>query len=549
MNSIQKWLSSVFLAGSALFAAASAEAPAVKAPVTRVALFKNGYALVVREVASAPADRFLLDESIVPIHGTLWFAPGDGLSVTGVSRSGKIPNRNPFADLTASYENLDVTVTLKSSGSEASRIITGTLVRLGEPPSAVPPLPQQPSVWHGGRSPGETAAQGTGFLAVRQKDGCLVTFRASEVASIESTGINSEIREQKRMLLVNRAGMAGKPLVFSYLAHGLTWAPAYRIALGPEAKLRIDQSATIINDLEDLKDAEISFVSGFPNLQYAGVASPLASGMTFQTFSQQLNQMEYARLNGQPCVLGQVVMKNSFARNETAAVSPLPESGASEDIHFTSGGKVSLAKGDVSYRTLAEATADYERLVEWEIPDWRNEWGVLERNFNRPNGDGNPDGDLWDAVRFRNPFPSPITSAPIEIVDGEKLLGQSTIQWVNPGDDALVRITKALTVSGNRIETEVPGKRELITIGGWNYRCPVVEGTVTLRNFRSNAAKVVVKLRFSGELLSADGSPKSRLLETGVYSVNPRRELVWELTLEPRKEVALPYRYRVLVRD
>ena len=543
MSSFLKCLSSALLAGSAIFTASNADEPAAGAPVTRAALFKNGYALVVREISSAPADRFLIDESIEPVHGTLWFTPGDGLSVTGVKRMGKIPNRNPFTDLSASYENLEVTVTLKNSGGTAPRVVAGTLVRFGEPASAVPA--QRPASWYEGGN----AARDAGFLAVRQKDGRLVTFRASEVVSIESSGINSEIREQKRMLFVNRPGTAGKPLSFSYLAQGLTWAPAYRVALGPDAKLRIEQSATVINELEDLNDVEISFVSGFPNLLYAGVTSPLASGMTFQTFLQQLNQTEQARRGGQPSITVQAMLNSPQVFARDCAVSPLPESGTSEDIHFTSGGKVSLAKGEVLYRTLAEATADYERLVEWEVPDWRNEWGVLERNFNLPNGDGNPDGDLWDAVRFRNPFPSPITTAPVEIVDGEKLLGQSTIQWVNPGDDALVRVTKALTVSANRVETEVPGKRELVSIGGWNYRRPEVQGTVTLRNFRSNAAKVVVKLRFSGELLSADGNPESRLLETGVYSVNPRRELVWELTLEPGKEVALPYRYSVLVRD
>ena len=72
------------------------------------------------------------------------------------------------------------------------------------------------------------------------------------------------------MLLVNRAGTAGKPFAVSYLSAGLTWAPAYRIALGPDAQLQLDQSATLINELEDLKEVELNLVSGFPNLEYLG---------------------------------------------------------------------------------------------------------------------------------------------------------------------------------------------------------------------------------------------------------------------------------------
>ena len=59
----------------------------------------------------------------------------------------------------------------------------------------------------------------------------------------------------------------------------------------------------------------------------------------------------------------------AFARSDLSmtesAVSPLPESGLSEDIHFTPAGKVTLPKGEVLYKTLATAKAKYERLVEW----------------------------------------------------------------------------------------------------------------------------------------------------------------------------------------
>ena len=126
MNMVSKLLLSG-LAGSALLGAAE---PTAKAPVTRAALFKNGYALIIREVASAPADAFLLDESVTPVHGTLWFAPGDGLTVTGVKRLGDVPNRNPFADLAATYEGMKVTVTLKSGDGLPPRIVTGTAAEL-----------------------------------------------------------------------------------------------------------------------------------------------------------------------------------------------------------------------------------------------------------------------------------------------------------------------------------------------------------------------------------------------------------------------------------
>ena len=160
-------------------------------------------------------------------------------------------------------------------------------------------------------------------------------------------------------------------------------------------------------------------------------------------------------------------------------------------------------------------------------------------------------------MRFKNPLESPITTAPIEIVDGGKLLGQTTIKWVNPGEETLVRITKALTVSGIRTETESDAKsgnqssiknREIISYAGDNYRKSTVDGEIKLHNFRTYETKVIAKLQYSGEFIEAEGEPKSKLLESGVYSVNPRRELTWEITLKPGEELMLTYKYTVMVR-
>jgi hypothetical protein len=60
---------------------------------------------------------------------------------------------------------------------------------------------------------------------------------------------------------------------------------------------------------------------------------------------------------------------------------------------------------------------------------------------------------------------------------------------------------------------------------------------------------LVIRRRFSGELLSADGSPKQSLREEGVYSVNKRYELLWRFPLKPGEEKKLAYQYSVLVHN
>ncbi len=536
------------LAMAALIGAnlSGADEPRVKAPVTRAALFKNGFALVVREIKSTPGKAFLIDEEIKPVHGTLWFSPAQNLSATKVKRQGEESNKTPFADLAATYENRKVTVTLKSTGNEQPRIIKGTMLKLGEQTPSVQPL-----YHYGYYQPPVT----TSYLAIRQESGQLLTFDKSMIVSIESDNINEKIAIDKWMLLID-GHQKESPLHMTYLANGLSWAPSYRIALGRDLKLQLDQSAVITNEIEDLNDVEVSLISGFPNLEYMHVFSPLAPGMNLSQFFSLLSGNNNGRYRDG--ATSQMIMSNfamAAAAPSAVSVSPLPSTGMSEDIHYTPAGRITLAKGESVYKNTVSAQADYERIVEWEIPDRRDVWGRYQ-GINS-NSKENPYGDLWDAIRFKNPLKSPLTTAPVEIVDGDKILGQSTIKWVNPGEEALIKITKALTVSGRINEFEVQedksgssskiSGRPVVYIAGYNYRNPTVEGTLKLHNYRSIPAKVVAKLQFSGEFVSAEKEPMARLMETGIYSVNPRRELTWELTLQPGEELSVKYSYTVLV--
>ncbi len=110
-----------------------------------------------------------------------------------------------------------------------------------------------------------------------------------------------------------------------------------------------------------------------------------------------------------------------------------------------------------------------------------------------------------------------------------------------------MRITKALSIVCNADEHEEEGEREIVHYGGRNFRVAIVKGELRAENHRSTAASMLIKRRFSGELLEADQDPATNLLEEGVYSINQRRELAWELDLQPGESTVLIYKYKVLV--
>jgi hypothetical protein len=139
-----------------------------------------------------------------------------------------------------------------------------------------------------------------------------------------------------------------------------------------------------------------------------------------------------------------------------------------------------------------------------------------------------------------------MTTAPAMIVEKGRFNGQRTTTWVNSGEQTTLHITKALSLRTSSVEHEEPEGREVVKLAGRTFQRVNVQGELKLNNHRNQAVKVVVRRRFSGELVEATDSPQKTILEEGVYSVNQRNELLWTITLKPGEERTLEYRYVVL---
>jgi hypothetical protein len=123
--------------------------------------------------------------------------------------------------------------------------------------------------------------------------------------------------------------------------------------------------------------------------------------------------------------------------------------------------------------------------------------------------------------------------------------------WVNSGEETILRVEKALSVRTRATENEQLDKngsgRELVWVGGRQFRKTTVEGEVAVSNHRKETISLVIRRRFSGDLVQAEGAPRTSLLTEGVYSVNRRNEMVWSLPLKGGEEIKLKYSYTVLV--
>lgn len=544
-------LSTTAVLSATLFAAvpAAEKEKTVDSRIASAALFKNGLAVIRRTVAIPAPGTYRVTDVPVPVHGTFWIDSDAVVETRVTSRnvSSTLTRSNPV-DFQADLAGKKVTVTFRDGRIPQ---VTGRVV-------AVAPATGE-DAWnrtyqrprnHWGYNPSANRPAPSGRFLVMDTDTGRMFVESGMIACLHTAGPVETFTRQMPVLILNVTEMKKKPATVSItcLTKGMAWAPSYRIDISDPKQLELRQKAVIKNELGDLADTDITLISGFPSVQFSHVTSPLSPRTNWSQFFTQLSRRARAGSGvGHQAVTQQRIMSN-VAAPSAPDLSAIP-TGEGVDLHYQPIGKRTLKEGDALALSVASGTADYERIVEWLIPDTRTADGRVIPDHRRRQDPEKYKDAAWDAVRFRNPLAFPMTTAPAMVVSGGRFNGQRMSYWTNAGETATVHVTKALSIRTRHVEQEEQGKRKIVYIGGDDYRTVGVTGELTVNNHRKETVRLVIRRRFSGELVEADGDPTCTLREEGVYSVNRRNELFWEFPLKPGEEKTLAYRYTVLVNN
>ena len=540
-------------------AATEASAAAVAldpAPVVSVGLYKNGMAVVTRRITPGEDGVAFVDADARPAYGSFWLLSGGEVSVS----STKADVQREDGDLgfaegwTEAYAGRKVEVMFRcgdgmeqilaaaeKSGSmkvqaglagEPKRICTVRGMAVKDVSARAPEPPRLQNRFYLSYYYEPPKPKSAKALNVRLESGSIVAVPESAVVSVRSE--DGDSRGVVREMPVWRFDGAKAPFDVQYIASGACWTPSYRVDLA-DGKGTVSMVAEVYNDIADWKDAEVSLISGFPNLLYADVPSLLGGGVDFGAYSSAIREAEddtywgWFRSGGRKRggVMSQSVMLNSVDPGRAASFSAgaAESAGAGTDIHYRGVGRMTLARGDRRMLQLGSREVECRRIVEWNLSDDRDEHG------NPRNGSEEERCTAWDAVVFANPFGFPMTTAPVEISAGGRVLGQSKIGWTNPGDEASVKVTKALSVSVKYTES-LSGMDGVKRWGGREWRKESVKGSFSIRNHRGEPAVVKVKKTISGEVVSA---PDAKVHDRPAQDANPNLEhdMTWEFVLAP----------------
>ena len=551
MNRMKLSIVPTIIIGSILLAhpaRAQSDRPAAEPRLQQIALFKNGLGFFVSQV-QIPDDTDSF--SIVPVgsasHGTFWvsYPPQVKLSAlvaTSVD-SQQMTEAVTIPELLRA--NLGRRVRLTYNGKE----MDGIIKYFPDDRHPFPPRPYAP----GRPESAHIRPVGSRLMLIETEAG-QVAIDPYSVQRIDFLTDQANtcfvVNDKATQIKVRLAAPAGgRKLTLSYLAKGITWAPSYMVDITNPDKARISAKAAVINEIADLDDVPIQLVTGFPNLQFSDIVSPLALKEDLAQFLQALTKGQSRRGQTVP-VMAQRSME--YLRD---SLSPgiMPDYGSAaagkvaEDLFFYPVDKVNLKKDQVGYYPLFTETVSYEHVYRWDIPDYINE---DERYIygQRRGQDPEPQEEVWHCLKMDNTTKVPWTTAPAEVVQDGLILGQDTLKYTPSKGQALLRITKAMSVKAQQVELETERKRGALNVYGRNYDLVSIQGTLSVKNFQPKSVTLEITKTLSGQVTSSEPEAKIEKLARGLSRVNELSQLTWTIDLEPDQEKEITYTYQAYVR-
>lgn len=547
-------------------APAGAEAPEAGLRPVAVAAFKSGLGFVVRQGDAALVSG---QGRIEPIPsatlGSLWLAPNDpgatldeliayrytverARSVTSLA---DILLLNPGKTVTIEYNN--------------QKEYTGEIVGLrqpeaegGENPAVAPvispviPAPAEPQIL---------------LLRVEGKTIALPLQSVTQIVLPPEPILERKYTEESRALRFRIKGAgAHANLTMGYLEKGLGWTPSYLISIhdddrkAPEEKTaEISMQAILVNDAEDLKNAEAFFVVGVPNFAYSDMASPMALQQTLVELMKDAEERDNRRRQSlySNALAGQMVVSGGAAMAVTDAVSA-PDlrsaveelTGApEEDLFLYTRSGVTLARGERATYNVFSGGISYEHLYEWDVPDTSrvNAFGNVEASYNTPEAARGAMNSVWHSLRLKNSTKFPWTSAPAIVISGTKPVAQDTLPYTPRGATSNLRLTVATDLRASHEEREIARQENAPHRAGYRYDLVTVEGTLEVKNYKSKDVPLEIRKQLRGAVLSASDGAKSEKLGEAIEADNPNSRLTWNLTLRAGEEKKVTYQYKIWV--
>lgn len=502
------------LIASALLANTADDLTAAK--IIDATLFKNGYAVVIRQVTVPSSGTVLVKEPPEAVLGTLWIYGDQGGQIKSVV-AGRTPveteytvNASSVAD--ALRINKGKVMDITWYDQKEWRVITGKVLNVSEQ-----------------------------LVVIEENSGQQMFVSLTSIASFKGNKdlVWTEVRKATTdtPILRIQANPGSKVNIMAMQA-GMTWSPSYMIDISDEKKLKITGKATIINDLGVMENITARLVTGFPNMNYIGQWDPLTAMLAVVNYPAGGSGG-----GGRAAPMqNQAVMGRREMSSDSAFGSFVPSTGegfSGEDLFFLPIEKVMLKQGERGYFALFQADSPFKHLYTLDLPGSLAERGG--QDFART------DLDIWHELEFDNNTKMPWSTGPSLIVKNGQMLGQDELKYTTPGTKVNVKITKALDIAAEAREEEIERERGVLKdrYNNPTYDLVTVKGTIELTNLKASDVDMRIRKSIEGEVIEAPGSASSFKSTKRLNQVNINSVIEWRPSLKKGEKVTFTYTYKV----
>lgn len=475
-------------------------------------LFKNGFAIVVRE-AKIPAsgDYYIRDIPQAGL-GTFWVMTSPGTHLEMLRNEPNETSTERFAG------SLDEIVALNKD-----KVLEIT--------------------YYGNQTPIKAKILST--------DGQVILFKVGEEFRAITKGAIQSIRSADQLIYKTRDVVTSRVLHmqvvagadarvrFMSLEKGLSWTPAYYLDITDPKMLTLVAKCTLSDDLTNLNDTPVRLVTGFPNFQHATALDPMS---LFQTIYQATGNFMNQQAGNGVFSNAQFAAPEPALREEVKSIADAFAGGAvpgggNEDLFYYDLPHVSIKKSERAYQPLFDAKASYEHVYRLSIDEGR----TAETNLNQ----NRPPLEVWHTLEFTNPMSQPLTTASAMVISKGDVLGQSTIDYTPTSSKVHLYLTKALDVPAEIHEEEVSRVRTQIV--GRSVDEVVVKGRIRIENRKPTAIHLEIAKSLVGEVREIGDPGRAEKSTQGLAEINPRSTLHWDTKVEGYKTLDLSYSYMVRI--
>ena len=397
------------------------------------------------------------------------------------------------------------------------------------------------------------------------------------VSTIDKTTL--EVDRKKKLSLKFADKNQDVKIKLIYFRPDVRWIPTYRIDLtdqpfekdgddadaeeAPAATLtaKIAMQGEILNEAEDLTDVPFHVVVGVPNFRFRGTPSPmvLEANMRFALTSAApglANSLGNNRFSNAMMAQHSNAAEQTFDEEGSAMAVPAELNGkASQDLFVYELEPMTLKKGERASVPILETSVGYRDIYTWELQVKHSE------TFEATNGgDSSPlqlsENKVWRQIELFNDTDVPWTTGAAMFMDGFQPLAQELLTYTSPGGTCRIPVTVAVDLRG-KVEDQEVG-REINALSWRRNSYTKVEGKISasLKNNKQVKVPVEVSLSFGGKATEATSDGKIALSPYRAEDWNGRSDEInnsssvrWKAEIEPGQKFEPAIKYEFLLRN